>query len=959
MSTGNNTPKTVSGSNYRQLKVARRGGGNQLDPTQLQAAINQFNATQANQTQTQTANTTPNVVPTQNQPMVKPNRPAPKPTGRVPFQSATGQQIRQSKVAQLTSLADINTDLVTIYDKIKVGAKDGGIDRGLTSGGMGTFKSVMESLQKLKHTPKTKTKDWDAAVTKLETETMKWIAKDQTSTNPNRLTDEVSVRKRQTAQAIQMSLQTMRDIQQISNATDWNTYDTAIANAETKARNTKVAAVVALNPPDRIGGAPVKHGNDDGGKSDSYFIKDGNNLTHVFKPQNGEFPSDGYPVGGGAPREVLLSEFNDGMKELGFDFKVPKTTVAELNSNSFQIGGLNQDTTQVGVIIDAIPNAKDGRKAFKEAATAGGTAIADLKNKLDLGDVQDIAILDFMTFNLDRNPGNVMVQPDPTDPLKMRLIPIDAGNLLPPKDIVYDVAGFSGVCEIFATRVGEPNEPMPEGNMMTFLPQSQQPLTDDRITKLLALDPKAVANLLKSNNAKRTGSMAGKISEDTFELVEHSVAFLKCIATVNPKVSLNEIGKMYGLQQGFGAFMTERERVLKVAKQNQTQPDFSTLQPMVDIAATEARRLTQEEADTREAATLGGEIALNKLGWQSLGDNLTPANQVDILRNNRQNPRIIGERDKLFAALNPANTELPANYASQSLGEQYSALKELRTKRENDAVIASFPTGTVQTIINRITAWGGAPNPAQESAISDSIKVILLNNWQEFLGLGGENTLQACLNFAGGFANVGGPGSPEAILAVVNKSLKDHAKVVALQQVLGNNLSAEYSKFVAAVRARNVTDKSVKDSFDKLKLEEMNKFLEIWIEIKDLKVFRDYNQLVATSGKPAPKNITQFAFFVRELRAQELEATIGNAQAVEALYTAFRDEFRARNVGDTRIKDNYSELSPLMKAEVLQLWNQIKDKPAFLKYNELVQKDVFKQANLLSDLADQVLQYQG
>lgn len=856
-------------------------------------------------------------------------------------------------------MADISTDLVAIYDKIKVSAKDGGVDRGFTNGGMGTFKSVMDALQKLKHTSKTKQKDWDAAVSKLEAETAKWVAKDQTSNNPNRGTDEVSIRKRQTAQAIQLSLQTQKQIQQVDSAQDWDTYDSALALAEANARNTKVAAIVALNPPSRIGGPPKKVGNSKGGKSDSYFIKDGNTLTHVFKPQKGENLTSGFPQGGGAPREVLISEFSEGMKQFGFDFKIPKTTVAELNSNSFSIGGHDQSTNQVGVLIDAVPNAKDGREAFEEAMKAGKNAIVDLTNSLDLGDIQDMAILDFITVNLDRNPANVMLQPDANDPSKMRLIPIDAGNLLPPVDYALGDAGFMGTIASFSTSVVELGEPMPEANMTTVLPQSKQPLTDDRIAKIRALDPAAIAKMLKTSDQKRTGAMAGKVGDDTFELVEHSVAFLKYVAALDPKVSVNQIGKLYGINEGFTEFQNTRAALIKAAKQNNTQPDFSSLQAIVDKAAIEARRLTQEELDTAEYVKLGGDDKLNALGWHPLRDNLALATKLDAVKTNKQNPAKIAARDELLAKLKPTSTELSPDFQTKFVGEQYEDLLKLRTLREEVETINSFPNGTVQQALDLLKKFGGTPTTSTESSLSQKEKAAILGKWKEFLSYGGENILNECVALIGGLQRITGNTLPDTMFTSINTVLKNFMVLKKIEKKLGNTLLSEYPKLQAAFQSKTIVDKTMHSSIVGVEFSTLIPLFEFWADYKDSQAFRDHNQIIAKSGANPPTNIKDFMRFVTTNAVADLETSIGDANDLNNWFSNVAKQLIERQIQDSFLKEPYANASVSAKAELFKHWDRIKSLPAFLKYNELVDSKKLKRVGLFSELVDQVTEFKG
>src|SRR5205807_758591 len=132
-----------------------------------------------------------------------------------------------------------------------------------------------------------------------------------------------------------------------------------------------------------------------------------------FKPQAGEALAEGWEAvkGGGAPREVLVSEFGDQMKKLGFDFNVPKTTEASLTSPDFTAGKNSKSTTQAGVVIDAVKG-EDGKSVREKLKGLSPKQVKAFKESIPTEDVHNMVVLDFLTLNMDRHPGNIMFDMD-------------------------------------------------------------------------------------------------------------------------------------------------------------------------------------------------------------------------------------------------------------------------------------------------------------------------------------------------------------------------------------------------------------------------------------------------------------------------------------------------------------------------------------------------------------------
>ena len=80
------------------------------------------------------------------------------------------------------------------------------------------------------------------------------------------------------------------------------------------------------------------------------------------------------------------------------------------------------------------------------------------------------------------------------------------------------------------------------------LPQSLEPFSPEMLKQIENMDPVKVAGSLRKSNASLQGEMGGKIEEETFQMVERSVEFLKLACRVSPPPSVSEIGDIYATE---------------------------------------------------------------------------------------------------------------------------------------------------------------------------------------------------------------------------------------------------------------------------------------------------------------------------------------------------------------------------------------------------------------------------
>jgi hypothetical protein len=390
------------------------------------------------------------------------------------------------------------------------------------------------------------------------------------------------------------------------------------------------------------------------GESDSFFIrrKKGGRLLYIFKPMEGEnVPrvnkdvTKGWPVGGGAPREVAISRFNDDMRtKLGMDFGVAKTIAVQLDSETFTQGTKSQAVKRTGALQTAIacneesPNAWCDVDRSEEDARPDRTEdqIRAYKDSFKLDDIQKIAVLDFLTLNLDRNPGNVLVTRNADG--SRSLSPIDAGNCLPTP-------------EIFKSHAGGMTVPMPptsarvnEGNFIAQLPKSMEPLTGPMLARLQALNPREVGGSMRAAAGSLEGEMAGKIDESSLSLVEASAQFLKSAASLPLAAALSpyELSVMYSTT--FIAYQKLASDPLAPGEVAATRS--AALLKLVSDGAAAARLQMAGDRDNAEYDELGGAVKLGLLGYDArLG---TVADRIAILRAGLPEPGCVRRREALL-----------------------------------------------------------------------------------------------------------------------------------------------------------------------------------------------------------------------------------------------------------------------------------------------------------------------
>ncbi len=284
------------------------------------------------------------------------------------------------------------------------------------------------------------------------------------------------------------------------------------------------------------------------GASDSFFINgvDGK-PAYIFKSVQGEARAGiDVPKGGGTGREIMASKLNDLMKaELGIDLGVMPTISVQLEDDAFKQGTISNATKRTGALQKAIQltdgEPHDAHELFKNCTPQ---ELAKRAKAIPKDNVDNLALLDFMTLNSDRHANNLMMTGTPDNPT---LIPIDAGQSLPNSEFFR--AGASAMAPGIGWNEANPAIQTVGQNLLLQLPQAQEKFSPAMLQKIAQLDPDKITAGMRSglaDMAEEAPDLKDSVEDDSFVLMRKSMKFLKAAA---PEFSLFDISKIYA--QGF------------------------------------------------------------------------------------------------------------------------------------------------------------------------------------------------------------------------------------------------------------------------------------------------------------------------------------------------------------------------------------------------------------------------
>ena len=404
------------------------------------------------------------------------------------------------------------------------------------------------------------------------------------------------------------------------------------AKEETAARALQAEMLLDRKPAAKLGAG-------ESGASESFFIPDkSGGKAFIFKPGDGENVSGyGWQVGGGAPREVMVSAVNEKLKESGLDCGVGRTSLMRLDHPSIATPQSGGHTQRVGAAQDFVPSNRKTLADYNEYDEEGKRSCALPKNE-----VQKVLLLDFVTLQLDRNDGNLLFQ-DGEDG-KGRAVPIDAGNALPTREAFESKRRAFTAGALFQTD------------------HAAQPFSPEMLSSIENMDPEKIAESMAQTNqvmGQVDPNAPGMIPPETIEMVRRSILFLKKAA-----------GELKSPQQLGEAYQYTLQKVFDAP------PD--KIEQAIEAAIKETKLRAQQFAELEQS---NWRTVLRDLGWpvqkaEFSGED--PAYLLSLMKNQRPNPAAQKEVADLTQALG-GPIEAAKLIPSFGQGTLYAQLAELRT----------------------------------------------------------------------------------------------------------------------------------------------------------------------------------------------------------------------------------------------------------------------------------------
>ncbi|HEX4000200.1 MAG TPA: hypothetical protein VHX65_16725 [Pirellulales bacterium] len=400
------------------------------------------------------------------------------------------------------------------------------------------------------------------------------------------------------------------------------------------------------------GGGSKPLGDSDGrGASESFFLTDPvtKEKAFIFKPIDGEFDAGGgWPKGGGAPREVVVSKVNDTLRSLtGLDCGVSSTTLVSIDSPNVASEKNGNSSKRTG----AIQNFVKIDKELNNRINGPEVKPKDFINQIPPQEIEKVAILDFATLQMDRQRNNLLVASDGNG--NPKLIPIDAGNAMPTRK------AFEGSRRQFTN------------NALFAGDEGQKPFSKEALDKINAIDEDEVAKGIEKANEemKKLDPKAGEsVGKDTIEMTRRSIRFLKKAA---PRLTKVQIADAYA---------------------NVLHKVFDAKPNEVDTAIENA--ILEEIARTGNIAEIekipNGPDRFTELGWpkkafdEMKGDD--PARLLKVLQKNMECPAAVAEIKSLTKEIGPEKIGFDPS-AIKSLSERLDKLRLRRQTLDDDKLV--------------------------------------------------------------------------------------------------------------------------------------------------------------------------------------------------------------------------------------------------------------------------------
>lgn len=454
------------------------------------------------------------------------------------------------------------------------------------------------------------------------------------------------------------------------------------------------------------GSSPL--GEDDGkGASESFFLTDTKTKekAFIFKPSDGEFVAGyGWEKGGGAPREVSVSAVNEVLREkVGLDCGVSPTTFISIDNPNVATKNNGGNPKRSGAIQSFVK--ADPELTAKLDPTRFEQYDKDFINEIPAEEIEKVAILDFVTLQMDRQESNLLVSRDEEG--KPRLTPIDAGNALPSR------------------KAFEASRRMFSNNALFKGDEGGKKFSEEALQKILAINENDVLDGMKKANEQMAvidPSAGQAIGNENMEMTRRSIRFLKKAAAQLTKAEIAD------------AYANLFQDVLDAAPED------------VDAAIEKAIKTQLEKpAVTKQVDEFAGALeAFMELGWPK-DEFLTmkrenPTRLLKILQQRRECPAALAEIDKIVSEV---GAEQIGNdlLSTKSLGDRLSKVRNRKNELETSALLNDPEIAKAMKKSGWDFSVTDEENNTRKLVLADQ-QVTHIKRFQAYMAAGGDKALK-------------------------------------------------------------------------------------------------------------------------------------------------------------------------------------------------------------------------
>lgn len=334
------------------------------------------------------------------------------------------------------------------------------------------------------------------------------------------------------------------------------------------------------------------------------------NYKMIVKPAKFEVAVSGFKPGGGATREAMGSFLGDELqRQLGFSLNVPETRVVTMEGRAMSGDSLEKEQGsdpktnkkinkvfgETEQVVTSVQSFRDDCKSVSRLSNESpgrlepGNSGVILGQKVAKQEIQQMAVFDLISLNMDRHDGNVMVTGD------KKLVPIDHGNIMPTA---------SGL-RFRAMEIGPPHAVLPQSEA------GQAMLSPELLERLELLD---VGQLIASMQDQHEQMKLENDGIDVNDLnkgldnVRRSAEFLKFAAK---ELTLAQIYSAYELLQDLIFFCKEEDKRTCFRRAVDEMKNQAQSRDLLGVFLGASPETPLSEGELRKRVT----AELRKLGW--------------------------------------------------------------------------------------------------------------------------------------------------------------------------------------------------------------------------------------------------------------------------------------------------------------------------------------------------------